>query len=188
MSALVILTAYLVVGAGSAIAVAIERRTIGPIRGVPAAFLMLVLWPFILPGVFFGDTSPMPRSGPHEARILPLAERARGLWASTRMSGKGLDAVREQAAIDSFVEHLRANDRRLWELDRTLGEAPASVRLRLVELRVATSREIDEGLAILEELIGRVLVLRFSDPGSELHSERERIEELLARIEAQAEL
>jgi hypothetical protein len=190
MTAILIIVAYLVIGLGAAVAIAVQRQPVGPLHGAPAALVMVVLWPFFLPASLLGEpTIPVGAGrGPASARVEAVAERARAMWSKTAEHAvPGKVDGREQAAIDALVERLRRCDRRLKDLDLALAEpSPAAVRRRLEELRAATAKELEDGLLVLEDLSGQLLLLRFvaHDAPS---TERDRVEALLSRVEALAE-
>jgi hypothetical protein len=122
-------------------------------------------------------------------RLDAVACRLEEGWARAGGAAQATEG-RERLVLDGFVSRLRANDQRLGDLEAAIREAPPSVRERLVRLRDVTGAEIDQGVGVLEELAAQLTLLRFADLGepSIAKAERDHIEDLLARIEALAEV
>jgi len=174
MGATGILIVYLVVGCGAAIAVIVQRRSLGALPIPAAAGLVLVLWPFLLPAAVAASPE-TPRRGQRARRIASLANALRGI-------GRDFLRERERELLEHFVERLHASDARLADLDAAIATAPEAVRERLRLLRESSAREHERGLVLLEELAGQLTLLRFADEDS--GGEREHVEALLARIDA----
>ncbi|MGC4114622.1 MAG: hypothetical protein QM765_08430 [Myxococcales bacterium] len=195
MTALVVIVAYLVIGCFSAIVVLVRQAPApsGLGRG-PTGLLAVLLWPFMLPLAFAPEAAvpvdaPTSRKTDRAARLDAVARRLEQGWAKAGGTAAAAAEGRERTVLEGFLARLRANDRRLAEMDEAIGQSPASVRERLQRLRDATLAEIDQGIALLEELAAQLTLLRFSDLGepSTAKVERDHIEDLLARIEALAQ-
>ena len=175
MASTIVITVYVVIGAGAA-ASAIHRDPRPSLRPL----LMLLLWPFLLPAALFAE--PLPLRGGH--RLAALGEELR--IALARSCGA---RERELEIVESFIERTIAEERTLSELDEAIASSPQSVRGRLQELRDRTHHRIEAGVAMLEEMLAQLTLLRFSELSlKDGEEERRRIEDLLARIEALANL
>ncbi len=90
---------------------------------------------------------------------------------------------------ERIVARMRAQERRLVEMEAALAEAPTSVKERLTRLYEHSATELEHSIGLVEELTAQLTLLRFSGLGnpSTARVERGHIEELLLRIEALAE-
>ena len=193
MTALVILAFYVAVGAVAAVAVLV-RRGGSFLSRLGQALLALGLWPFLLPVLLAPGEAPVRAEGAVEsARTRRLEEAVGRLEASWRQvaveSTWAAEPAREHRLLDGFVARLRAQERRLREMEEALATAPASVKERLTRLYEHAGRELEHGIGLVEELSAQLTLLRFADLGnpSAGRVERRHIEELLLRIESLAE-
>jgi uncharacterized coiled-coil protein SlyX len=193
MTALFILAAYVGVGlvAGS---VGLARRKGELSERLGQAALGLVLWPFLLP-VFLspGESTPPPVGSAEGARARRLEEVTRRLeecWRLAAAEGAwAQEQVREHRLLDAFVARLRAQERRIVELEAALATSPESVRERLARLHEHSVAELEHSIGLVDELAAQLTLLRFAGLGqpSAGRVERFHVEELLLRIEALAE-
>lgn len=182
MAAPLLVLVYVLIGCGAAIAVWVERRPLGNSKGGAASALMLVFWPFFLPGLVVPEPGGRSKSGrPRADGIGALGQEVQGAWTQA-----GLAGAREQALLARFVEQLVGEEDRLAELEASLVAAPQRVRPRLLELKVQGEAELAAGRAALEELGAQLLLWRFA--GKKDGPERITVDELVARIEALASL
>jgi hypothetical protein len=185
-----ILGIYVLVGVGAALVVIRSGTRIGTTNGAGAALIMLVFWPFLLPGVVAaqqnlsrwvtrGET-PSER----EQRIDALAGKLSMLFVSA-----GGDA-RERMVLDAFMTKVRLGERRLAEMESTMQNAPSSVIPRLEAIANDAEHDLEESVRLLEEIVAQMTVLRFTElaDSEEARAERERVEDMLLRIEACADL
>jgi hypothetical protein len=193
MTALVVLVVYLVAGCFSAIVVVLRPVPVASLGKGTTAAVTVVLWPFVLPLAVMSE-APVRLDGvaaksERAQRLDAVARRLEEGWA--RAGGAALATEgRERLGLERFLSRLRASERRLAEMEEAIRDSPASVQERLVRLRDATGAEIDQGVSLLEELAAQLTLLRFADMGdpSIARAERDHIEDLLARIEALAEV
>lgn len=194
MTALTILVAYAALGLVAAL-VALTQQWGGPLRSrLGQALLTLVLWPFLLPVLLApGEASTRPESGTRSERARRLDEVTRRLeecWRQAAVESTwAAEQAREHRLLDGFVSRLRAQERRLEEMEVALASAPASVKERLTRMYEHAVAELEHSIGLVEELAAQLTLLRFSDLGnpSAVRVERGHIEELLLRIEALAE-
>jgi hypothetical protein len=194
MTALIILAAYAAFGLMAA-GVALTRRRGGPLWDrLGQALLCLTLWPFLLPVLLSPGEACVPSgSGPRSARARRLEDvtsRLEECWRQAAVeSSWAAEQAREHRLLDGFVSRLRAQERRLVEMESVLASAPASVKERLTRLYEHSATELEHSIGLVEELVAQLTLLRFSDLGnpSAVRVERGHIEELLLRIEALAE-
>lgn len=194
MTALIILAVYAALGLMAA-AFALTRRQGGPLPSrLGQALSCLVLWPFLLPVLLSpGDAPPRPEGGTGSERARRLDEVTRRLeecWRQAAVESTwAAKQAREHRLLDGFVSRLRAQERRLLEMEAALASAPASVKERLTRLYEHAASELEHSIGLVEELAAQLTLLRFSDLGnpSAVRVERGHIEELLLRIEALAE-
>jgi hypothetical protein len=166
MSALSILVAYLLLGSFTAWRGRLELAGEPRPRRLLAAALALLLWPFVLP---FQGASPGAEE-PDPGIQLEIERRDRRLSQAlgrAQLAAPGLDAARVARFTARFTRRLQRLDQRLVELDRAAAEAPESVRAALDGLREQCRRELDEGLALLDELAGKLTLVAFSDLAGE---------------------
>lgn len=178
MAAMIVIVVYVVVGAGAAVGVAVSGR------GGGRSLLVLVLWPFLLPAMFLRESPSVPR-GDRE-RDGRLGAVSRSLREAFEHAGGGAD--RERRVVEAFLARLWAQERDLANLEAALSGAPETVRPRLEDLRDRSRQRIDEGIIMLDEMVAQLTLLRFSGlarGGGE--EERRRMEDLMARVEAQNE-
>jgi hypothetical protein len=179
MTAVSIVVIYVIIGCGAAIAIVVQERA-------PAkALLMLALWPFLLPARLAADPAGAVTG---TARARRLEAVARSLSEAWDRSGRA--ATRERAVIDAFIEKLKRSETRLVELESAIATAAPSIRPKLEKLKESTAGEIDAGVAILDEIVAQLTLLRFAGLASREGAahERDHVEGLLARIEAMATL
>ncbi|HEX8437771.1 hypothetical protein [Archangium sp.] len=194
MTALIILAAYAAFGLLAA-GVALTRRQGGPFWDrLGQALLCLTLWPFLLPVLLSpGDASVPSGSTPRSARARRLEDvtsRLEECWRQAAVEGSwAAEQAREHRLLDGFVSRLKAQERRLMEMESVLASAPASVKERLIRLYEHSATELEHSIGLVEELVAQLTLLRFSDLGnpSAVRVERGHIEDLLLRIEALAE-
>jgi hypothetical protein len=192
MTAWVVAGCYVLLGCLAVVVVVRQPGRRLPYGRVATGLLTLVLWPFILPAVVQGEgavpvaTGNAPGSA-RAARIDAVACRILEGWAQVSPGGA---EGRERAGIEAFIARLRRSDKRLGEVEATLPGAPGSVRDRLVRLRDLAATDTDKGIALLEELAAQMTLLRFADLAepSAARVESDHIEDLLARIEALADV
>jgi hypothetical protein len=194
MTALWILEAYVVLGAVSAVIV-LARRGGGAWQArVGQAVVALVLWPFVLPVVLAPgqqEASRVTEGRSERARRLDeVACRLEECWRqATVESAWAAEQGREHQILDRFIMRLRAQQRRIEEMEAALAAAPASVKERLARLHEHAVAELEHSISLVEDLAAQLTLLRFADLGnpSAARVERGHIEELLLRIEALAE-
>ncbi len=194
MTALWILMAYGVVGAMAAVLVLVRRGGGALSTRASQALLTLFLWPFMLPvvlapGEAVGGTQAEGRSE-RARRLDELTGRLEECWRQASVeSAWAAEQGREHQVLDRFLARLRAQERRLKEMEGALAAAPASVKERLARLYEHAVSELDHSIGLVEDLAAQLTLLRFSDLGnpSAARVERGHIEELLLRIEALAE-
>jgi hypothetical protein len=194
MTALIILAAYGALGLLAA-TFSLTRRQGGPLSSrLGQALACLVLWPFLLPVLLSpGDAPPRPEGGTGSERARRLDEVTRRLeecWRQAAVESTwAAEQAREHRLLDGFVSRLRAQERRLLEMEAALANAPSSVKERLTRLYEHAASELEHSIGLVEELAAQLTLLRFSDFGnpSAVRVERGHIEELLLRIEALAE-
>jgi hypothetical protein len=194
MTALVILTAYAALGVVAALLTLFRKRGDTLAHRFGQALLTLALWPFLLPVLLSpGDAAPSPGRGHRSERARRLEEamgRLEECWRQAAVeSSWAAEQAREHRLLDGFVARLRAQERRLVEMEAALASAPASVKERLTRLYEHSASEMEHSIGLVEELAAQLTLLRFSDLGnpSAARVERGHIEELLLRIEALAE-
>lgn len=193
MTALIILAAYALFG-GLAASLALIRRRGPALARAGQALLALVLWPFLLPVILSpGDTSLRPVDslrGERARRLDEVTGRLEECWRQAAVEITwAAEQAREHRLLDGFVARLRAQERRLTEMEAAMTTAPASVKERLSRLHEHAASELEHSIGLVEELAAQLTLLRFSDLGnpSAARVERGHIEELLLRIEALAE-
>lgn len=194
MTALVILAAYAVLGVAAAV-LAFARKQGEPLGNrLGQALLTLALWPFLLPVMLSpGSAAPGPERGTRSERARRLDEatgRLEECWKQAAVESTwAAEQAREHRLLDGFVARLRAQERRLVEMEAALAQAPASVKERLTRLYEHSASEMENSIGLVEELAAQLTLLRFSGLGnpSAARVERGHIEDLLLRIEALAE-
>jgi hypothetical protein len=194
MTALVILAAYGALGVVAAV-LAFVRKQGEPLGNrLGQALLTLALWPFLLPVMLSpGSAAPSPERGHRSERARRLEEatgRLEECWRQAAVeSAWAAEQAREHRLLDGFVARLRAQERRLVEMEAALAQAPASVKERLTRLYAHSAAELENSIGLVEELAAQLTLLRFSGLGnpSAARVERGHIEDLLLRIEALAE-
>jgi hypothetical protein len=194
MTALLILKAYAVLGVVSAVLVLV-RRGGGPLHArVAQALSTLVLWPFMLPVLLSpgGNDECVVREDRSERarRLEEVTRRLEECWRQAAAESTwAAEQAREHQILDRFITRLRAQERRLKEMEVALAAAPVSVKERLARLYEHAVGELDHSIGLVEDLAAQLTLLRFSDLGnpSAARVERGHIEELLLRIEALAE-
>jgi hypothetical protein len=165
MSALIILTAYLLLGGFTAWRTHAERREEPRSARLLSAAMALLLWPFVLP-FLGGDTAAHDEpDGSVQREIECRDRRLSQALGRAQLAAPGLDAARIARFTARFTRRLQRLDGRLAELDRAAAEAPESVREALDGLRGQCRGELDEGLALLDELAGKLTLVAFSDLG-----------------------
>jgi hypothetical protein len=196
MTALWILEGYVALGAVSAVLVLVlVRRSGGPLQArAGQAMVALVLWPFVLPVLL---APPEARGGvlkegrsERARRLEEVAHRLEECWRqATLESAWAAEQGREHQVLDRFIARLRAQQRRLEEMEVALAAAPASVKERLARLYEHAVAELEHSIGLVKDLAAQLTLLRFADLGnpSAASVERGHIEELLLRIEALAE-
>jgi hypothetical protein len=194
MTALWILEAYVVLGAVSAVLILVRRAGGAFQARASQALVALVLWPFVLPlmlgpGAATGGEVKEGRSE-RARRLDEVAGRLEECWRQAAVERAwASEQGREHQLMDRFIARLRAQQRRLEEMEAALVSAPASVKERLARLHEHAVAELEHSIGLVEDLAAQLTLLRFSDLGnpSATRVERSHIEELLLRIEALAE-
>lgn len=194
MTALVILSVYAVLGTVAAACALVQKRGSSLGDRLGQALLALALWPFLLPVLLSpGDATRSPEPGHRSERARRLEEvtgRLEECWRQAAVeSAWAAEQAREHRLLDGFVGRLRAQEKRLLEMEAALASAPASVKERLTRLYEHSTAEMEHSIGLVEELTAQLTLLRFSGLGnpSAARVERGHIEELLLRIEALAE-
>ncbi|MBN1207386.1 MAG: hypothetical protein JXB05_21080 [Myxococcaceae bacterium] len=194
MTALWILEAYGVLGAVAAVLVLVRRGGGALSARAGQALLTLFLWPFMLPVLLSPGEAvacAVTEGRSERARRLDeLTGRLEECWRqASAESAWAAEQGREHQLLDRFLARLRAQERRLKEMEVALAAAPASVKERLARLYEHAGTELDHSIGLVEDLAAQLTLLRFSDLGnpSAARAERGHIEELLQRIEALAE-
>jgi len=188
MSAIVVVVVYAGVGLCGALLVYRRGRRTDPAGAAGAAALCLLLWPFILPVSLGAEPRASAGRGTCCDRIDRVARRVSAAMQRARQAG--VEEPRACQVVEAFVARLQASDLRLVELRAVTDEAHASTRDRLEALRGAGAEELERGLALLEELAGKLTLLSFADlsAGGAPGGDQEMVEELLLRIEALTEV
>ncbi len=193
MTALWVLKAYAVLGALAALAVLV--RGTGSLRTrAGQALLTGALWPFMLPvllspGEAAGCATTDTRSE-RSRRLDEVAARLEECWRQAAVdSAWASEQAREHQILERFVARLRAQERRLKEMEVALAAAPASVKERLQRLYEGAAAELEHSIGLVEDLSAQLTLLRFANLSNPMAArvERGHVEELLARIEALAE-
>ncbi|MFL5344825.1 MAG: hypothetical protein ACJ8AT_08525 [Hyalangium sp.] len=194
MTALWILEAYVVLGVVSGVLVLVRRAGGAFQARAGQAVLAIVLWPFVLPLVLTPGAGPggEVKEGRSERarRLDEVAGRLEECWRQAAVERAwATEQGREHQLLDRFIARLRAQQRRLEEMEAALAVAPASVKERLARLHEHATAELEHSIGLVEDLAAQLTLLRFSDLGnpSATRVERGHIEELLLRIEALAE-
>jgi hypothetical protein len=194
MTALWILEAYAVLGAVSAVIVLVRRGGGAWQARVGQAVMALVLWPFVLPVALApgqeGACRVTEGRSERARRLDEVAHRLEECWRQATMeSAWAAEQGREHQILDRFIMRLRAQQRRIEEMEAALAAAPASVKERLARLHEHAAAELEHSISLVEDLAAQLTLLRFSDLGnpSAARVERSHIEELLLRIESLAE-
>ena len=158
------------------------------------ALLTVALWPFTLPvllapGEAAGCATTDTRSE-RSKRLDEVATRLEECWRQAALdSAWATEQAREHQILERFIARLRAQERRLKEMEVALAAAPVSVKERLQRLYEGATAELEHSIGLVEDLSAQLTLLRFanlSNPAA-ARVERGHIEELLARIEALAE-
>ena len=113
-----------------------------------------------------------------------MTDRLEECWRQAAVDSPWLaEQTREHQLLEGFAARLRAQERRLVEVEAALASAPASVKERLAQLREHSVAELEHSLGLVEELVAQLTLLRFADLGnpSAVNVERGGIEELLLR-------
>lgn len=176
----IVIGVYSAAGSCVAFVVYVAKRDVAGMRGLRAAVAMLFLWPFLLPFALVGDealTLPNQRA----ARIEAKAERLGEAWMR---AGKG--GTRESTVTTVFLDRLRKQAERLLELETASKQAGPAIKPKLDRMIEVTSKELEQGLELLDEMAGQLTLLRFAPLGNEdeAKNDREHILELIARIES----
>ncbi len=193
MTALVILATYAVLGAMAAACAFVQKRGDSFSNRLGQALLTLALWPFLLPVLLSpGDAALRPERGHRSERARRLEDvmgRLEECWKQAAVESVwAAEQAREHRLLDGFVSRLRAQEKRLLEMEAALAHAPASVKERLTRLYEHAAAELEHSIGLVEELTAQLTLLRFSGLGNpSTRVERGHIEELLLRIEALAE-
>ncbi|QRN94713.1 hypothetical protein JRI60_37190 [Archangium violaceum] len=194
MTALIILSAYTALGLLAAVLALVRRREDSLPARLGQALAALLLWPFLLPVLLSpGNTPARPERGDRSERARRLDDvtgRLEECWRQAAVeSSWAAEQAREHRLLDGFISRLRAQERRLVEMEAALATAPASVKERLTRLYEHSVTELEHSIGLVEELAAQLTLLRFSDLGnpSAVRVERGHIEELLLRIEALAD-
>lgn len=194
MTALIVLAAYVALGLATAVFTLTRKRGESLPGRLGEALLALVLWPFLLPVLLApGEAPPHPVGGVRSERARRLDEvthRLEECWKQAVVESVwAAEQAREHRLLDGFVARLRAQERRLTDMEEALANAPASVKERLTRLYEHALSELEHSIGLVEELAAQLTLLRFSGLGnpSTVRVERSHIEDLLLRIEALAE-
>ncbi|MBI4822315.1 MAG: hypothetical protein HY791_39005 [Deltaproteobacteria bacterium] len=177
MSALGIFVTYLTIGMALSAWVWIRGLELGGRNGIDVAILVGVLWPFLAPVVLNSDE--VPRQARRDGRVDHLARAIDQAWI--RLPGTGLRS-QDRAVVDSFVRRLKVAEQRELDIERASAEAPEAARESLARLRAESASEVSRGVALLEELLAQLTVLRFVDQDVSVSTERDRVEVLLHAI------
>lgn len=180
MTPALILGLYLLVG----IACTAWALRLGQPRAIVLA--MPVAWPFL--GPTLRAPSAAPSRSTDAARLQKLEAALEAAWTQAASLGAGRPAERER--IGRFVAHLGGQILKVEEMDLALRDAADRLRGPLAQLRARAAADVAEGLALLEELVAQLTLLRFAGgPGGEAaRHEKDHVEALLARIGALAEV
>lgn len=141
------------------------------------ATLAVVIWPVSLTAVIATTSSQRPTGLRAAARAVEHA------WGE----GKFGDS-RELGAVRAFIAKLSLTEAQIDEMSSALATASASVADKLRSLKAVRDQELVEGVRLLDELAGQLVLLRFAQGADTVDGDRQRIEEVLARIEALADL
>lgn len=174
---LVIFSVYFLVGGVLGALVMVRRLEVAGRRTGGAAILMIVLWPFLLPVALVKETGPQRAAVPGRIEVLEAQIRE----ASDR-AGIVVIGPRERALVLGYVERLRAAELRAREIEGAVATAPASARPRLDRLRTESLSEVEQGIELLEEILGRLTVMRFLDQRSLAADDRDRVVALVDMI------
>jgi hypothetical protein len=177
MAAALVIGIYVVIGAAAAIVVFVRTPTDGK-----SPLLMLILWPFLLPARLFGETLPAPIARGQGDRLGAITGSLRDAFDHARTE------ERERRIVEAHVARIRSKQEMVKELEAAMAAAPPAVRAKLERIRARSVAQIDRGIGMLEEMVAQLLVLRFSSLTANEGDERQRMEDLMARIEALSSL
>ncbi|MFH1809299.1 MAG: hypothetical protein ABIJ09_11180 [Pseudomonadota bacterium] len=186
-----LLICYLGVGVGAAVLVVWRRSQVGPLVGWRATPFVVLLWPFLGPLLFLAETGTLDLGVATGSRSRVLHQLRHAVHRSLTRARLGEASTRRAlAAVDSLLQHLSCLDGLQAELDAELGGATAEVLPTLNGLREHREREFQRGLQLLGALQAKLTILYFSHQGERrgAANEREVVEELVAQLEALAEL
>lgn len=177
MTERIILALHLAIGLGSVGWAVLRRAPLPGPRGPLSWVLLVVLWPFLMPAMVLtpaGAAAPSPRT----MRLDALGSALSLAWTAT-----GSTASRERAATERFVAELRRRHAALEGLAAAVATAPPRVRTRLERMREAAEEQLEQGCALLEEMLAQLTILRFSGAAA-LEADRAHVEVLVARLDA----
>ncbi len=169
MSMGIVAVVYFVVGCGAGAALVRSRA---PSAGEVAA--MVALWPFLVPIVFFASAPS--RDSDRAARLSRLAEELDDAWRHVDLSGAEV--------MRAYVRRLEVAEARRAEVARAAEGAREGLAERLEPIARKATAEVDDGLALLEETLAQLTVLRFVRGADADEDTRTRVEDVLAQMEA----
>ena len=175
MTSTVVVTVYFVVGCGAAASLVVRPPVDSALAGWLGAVAMLFLWPFLLPIAFFTDAGAA-RGTLRTVRLRRLAAQLERGWPEDR---------RGAATVERFVARLVEIEARRHQIESAMASVSDSIRDRMVALEKKSAVQVDQGLALLDDVLAQLTLLRFSEP---VDVDRDDVEDLLARIEALASL
>lgn len=165
----VLIVVYVVAGCGAG--AALVRRRASSFGEIAAMF---ALWPFLVPIVFFASTDT--RATDRAARLSRVAADLDEAWRHVDLDGS--DVMR------AYVRRLQAAEARRAEVARAAQDARPPLHERLEPIERKATAEVDAGLALLEETLAQLTVLRFVQGADDDEASRHRVEDVLAQMEA----
>lgn len=138
----------------------------------------VVSWPFLVP--LLADP-PLPPPRPRHPWVAALEVRLADALGQIRPY--------ERRSIDAFLARLGDGATRLDEIRRAQASAIGPAKPKLEEIERALAGELERRVALLEELLGELILLRFSavPRRPEGQEEEGRAQRLLEEVEALAE-
>lgn len=160
--------------AGIVVAILLRRRGAATRDWTVAIFI----WPLTLPSVVMTGA----RSS-SEDPIRAATAAVEAAWGDGNFGDP-----RELGAVRAFVQKLTATQLQIQQMAEVLRGSKLAVGDKLVSVKVMREQQLVEGVRLLDELTGQLVLLRFSRGADAANTDRRRIEELLARIESLAHL
>ena len=175
LTGLVLIAVYFIAGLVFAVAVEWQQQSRA---GLSVRARRVLSWPFLVP--LLADP-PQPPPRPRHAFVAAIEARLSDALAQV--------PPHERRSIDAYLAGLGDGAARLEEIRRAQVSAIGPAKPKLEALERALKAELDRRVALLEELLGELMVLRFSALSRRPDGPEEegRAERLLEEVEAVAE-